>query len=726
MLQTTFTAEDALAVYTGIGSNDRRIPTRLITRTDFPSAPDRSIGLPVPYPYGDLSTPQSTTAPPSWVQVPARGSVYDGEGWIMGHGDIADPPASPTNVAATPMGSGGSLNLGDVPSNTYYVIVTAVTAAGVEGDPGPFLQDGETAIIAANSSRVDVTWTAASGASVYRAYIGYSYFGIRFAQYIETAGTSCTFDKVPPFGVDATTGNISTGATLIQYQQSAYYYAVSAIRSDGETGRSLVAQGKKAPYQRPIHLEWTAVSGATSYRIYKRPDFSTKYLWRFDTTGTSFDDDLTNATAIDIANETTPAGLLPCVHVGFKTDSSGFRWQAFLVAGCAIKSITNVYTGGVLLDSGNFGVTFAVPGKTNFSTYFGATPYTEINGRRYTLLYARGPQADAAVDGTRPIAITLQGIEATGDSSGTLISSLPDQYEHALRNLVLRDYQTGNWATSGPMWGDTPTDVDLVDGTSFDTATTVWAARGPGSCPGAWVLGLSGSGALEQQTVRTWLARLNHSVDGYGGFSRKSQYVLKLINEAADTSAAVKMSATLGINGDTFAIEDRPDEIENRITVRFAVDPINAVWNEIIVEDKDAQTAIDGEIKPYTLTLWAIRSAAVAYEIANRRLQRRKFPYRIVRWESDMGGLTVDLGDIVKLTHPDGAGASGWTNRLVYVTRHEFHPDRFVVQFEGLDLTGIIATVDSLPVPSATVESIGSDVTPWWQWEMAGQSVDAA
>ena len=54
-----------------------------------------------------------------------------------------------------------------------------------------------------------------------------------------------------------------------------------------------------------------------------------------------------------------------------------------------------------------------------------------------------------------------------------------------------------------------------------------------------------------------------------------------------------------------------------------------------------------------------------------------------------MGGLTVDLGDIVRVSHPDGAGALGWTDRPVFLTRHEFNPDRFVVEFEGLDLGGI-------------------------------------
>lgn len=717
MLLITLTAEDALAVYTGIGSNDRKIPTRLITRTDFPTAPDASVDLPVPYPYGNLSVPHSASAPPQWVPDPARGTAPESTSatWVIGHADIATPPTAPTNVAAVATGSGGSLNLGDVPANTYYVIVTSIDANGNESDPEPFLQDAESATISADGSKIDVSWTASGDATAYRAYIGYYYYYVRFSQYIQTASTSCTFDKVPPFGTDATTSTISTGATLTQYAPNNYYYAVSAIVSDGETSKSQVGQAKHAPYPRPIHLEWTAVTGATGYRIYKRPDFSDKYIWRFDTTSTSFDDDLTNATAIDISGVPDPAGLLPCVHVGERYDSAGIAWQAFLVAGCAVKSITNVYQGGLVVDPGNFGVTFAVPGKTNFSTYFGATTYVEINGRRYTLLYVRGPQADAAVSGERPITVTLQGIEATGDGSGALITELPQQYEHLLRNLVLRDYETGNWETVGPTWGDTPTDVDLVDGLTFDTVSTIWAARGPGACPGAWVLGLSETGALEQVTVRTQLARLNQSMGGYGGFSRKSAYSVFVIDETADITSTERFTATAGINEGTFEIEDRPDEIENQILVRYALDAPHGVWSEFTVQDVDAQTAIGGEVKPYTLNLWAIRNQAVAYEIATRRLLLRKFPYRIVRWESDMGGLIPDLGDTVRVSHPDGMGTSGWTDRPVFITRHEFDTQRYVVQFDALDLAPVRVAQDPAQTWFGESVTIGevSGLPPW-------------
>jgi hypothetical protein len=728
MFQTTFTAEDALAVLAGLGQNERRVPTRLISRVDFPTAPDTSVDKPVPIPYGELRNTLSATAPPVLTGSAVYGAKNIDGVWALGFGARPSSATPPTAITLTAAAS-GTLSA-DVPDSTYGVIVTAVDANGIESDPKPYYTNqlagsgrgtfdtGVETVTVNGSQKIQVSWSGGSGAVTYRCYLAYYYYGAQFTQVIETASTSCEFTAGPAWTEEVTPDNITPAADPSTFVQ-VWEYAVSAVMADGETAISSRAIGRSSPYARALKVEWLAVSGATGYRVYKRGPGQQQYILRFDVAAgaTSFDDDMTNATAVQIDGTPNPAGVLPCVYVGKRADSSGFQWDAFLVAGCAIKAITTVYQGGVAVNSGNFGVSFAVPTKTGFSTYFGSNPYVDINGRRYTLLYARGPQGDWAASGEKPITVTLQGVEATGDGSGTLITSLAQQYEHWLRNFVLRNYETGNWQTTGPTWGDSPTDVDLVDGTSFDTVETVWSARHSAGCPGAWIVGLSESGDLQQETVRTWLARLNQSLDVYGGFSRKSQYVVKIINELASLTGLPQFTATLGINADTFAIEDRPDEIENDITYRYALEAPVSSWTEGRVVDVDGQTAIDGEVKPYTLSLWAVRHAGMAYEIAARRLTRRKFPYRLVRWEADMGALTVDLGDTVLVSHPDGLGSSGWTDRPVFLLRHEFDPQRFVVMLEGLDLAALRSGSD-MGSEAPVVESVGTSgdgMPPWWQ-----------
>ncbi len=56
-----------------------------------------------------------------------------------------------------------------------------------------------------------------------------------------------------------------------------------------------------------------------------------------------------------------------------------------------------------------------------------------------------------------------------------------------------------------------------------------------------------------------------------------------------------------------------------------------------------------------------------------------------------MGALTVDLGDMVRLTHPDGLGASGWADRPVFIVRHEFDPGAFTIRLEALAVAGLLA-----------------------------------
>lgn len=691
MFRVTLSAEDKLALLTGIGVNDVQIPRAELTRAMFAELPTALVGSPLPYVLGDFSSVASATAPPAWATNTTRNMVYDGSGWIAGYGDAVSDAAPPLSLTLTEA-AGGSMNLGDVPSNTYYVAVVALDAQDDAATPFPLLPTGESVTITGNSKKIQVSWTEGSPVgTTYRAYLGQFYYGVRYHQYIETASTSCEFDAEPPFGVTPTPDNISTGASLATGGWI-WYYALSAIMGDGETTVGLPAQWVSYGIDRPAYLEWTAVAGATGYRLYKRSTVG--WVQRFDlSTVTNFTDDHTGALAVDIDALPVLAGAVPLTYVGRRADLNGVMYHAFLVSAGAVKSVLALYRDGVQMDAGHYGVDWFLPGGTGFAVRFGNNAI-DLAGQTMTLVYGIGPTADSFAAGENVLTCTMTGLETVGDSSGTVITDLSDQYEWLLRNLLLRDVRSGNWEVAGPMWGDTPIDVDQVDATSFATVQGIWDNRISGGCPGAWILGRGENGELQRETVRTWLARLNQSLDVYAGFSRKSQYVVKTIDETADLSTAPQYTPTGGINEGTFAIEDKPEQIENRVVIRYALDFRTGTWSETTVEDIDAQVAI-GEVKTYTLSLWAIRQPDVAYEIGLRRLARRKYPYRLVRWESDMGALTVDLGDTVLVTHPDGAGASGWTDRAVFILKHEFDPQRFVITLEGLDLDALITSLES-------------------------------
>lgn len=728
MFKITLTAEDKFALLMGMGTNDVLLPRQLLTRADFPDLPDTNVDLPSVIPYGDLSKLSSTASPPLLTGTPSNGAFYDVAGpahWRCGFGPMTSAVTPPTSVTAT-AASGGTLSA-NVYNSQYGVVVTAFDTNGLESDPYPYYTDYNDAgrgsfanAVAAGvdiayatvngSQKLNVSWSGATGTiTKYRVYLGWWYYGFRVTQWLETTATSCTFTANPASNATITPTNITPGAHPQSFS-ALWMYSISALMVDGETGLSEKEVGvNRCVYNRPFRIEWLPVTGAIGYRIYKEWwNSGGDAVYRFDVgVQTSFDDDLTNAGATVIDGPPQLAGLVPCPFVGMRTDQNGVSRYAFHVAGCAIKSIEQVFFGGTILDAGAFDATWAVPGKgTLYASAFGSNSFVDINGHRYTLLYVSGADGEAASTGEKAISVTLKGVESSARGTGTLLTSLADQYEHWLRNIVLRNRSTTDpWDSTGPMWNDTPNDVDLVDAQSFATVKSVWASRSPGSIPGAWVLGLDANGSLKQESVRTWAARLNQSLDVFAGFTRKSQYAVKIVNEAADLSTTPRYTAELGILSGSFRVTDRPEQMENQITTQYALDALHDTWAQILTEDINAQAAI-GEVKPYELKLWCVRRADIAAEIARRRLARRKFPYRMVSWESDMGALTIDLGDTVRITHPDGPGAGGWTDRACFIMKHDFDPQRFVITLEALDLDAVITQVSAqVTMPGAA--SIG-------------------
>jgi len=371
---------------------------------------------------------------------------------------------------------------------------------------------------------------------------------------------------------------------------------------------------------------------------------------------------------------------VPLIPVGTRTALNDSIWSAFLLCGHAITGIGSVYQDGTVIDPSRYGVDLCVPGKTGFPGLWGDTTYVDLNGNRYTLVYARGAIAEAAAQG-KPLSCAPQGIEDSATGTGTLITNLYSQYRHFMLNWVLNSYTAGSWVTVSPTWGDTPYDVPLIDDASFLVAQAVTTARVSGGYPGAFCVG-----ADRQETVRTWIARLNQSADCYCGFSRKSQFVVKVLDETQALTGLPRYTAQLGILADSFSVEDDTTVIETHIDYRYDHNYTDAAWESTgTEEDATLQTEL-GEVKPYSLDLYACRTATMAADIAQRRLARRKYPYRVVKWTSDMGALTIDLGDLVLVSHPDGLDSAGWTDRPAMILRHEFDPQTFVIRLEALDV----------------------------------------
>ena len=780
MLQITLEAEDRFSLYTGVGSNDVPMPQRTISTTDFPSAPASSSGKPVPIIYGD-PTPAisgtSATPPPTWNWDYPKGffpglpdiDPFGDDGRRLGvsrtgYGAMTGNLNPPTNVYCS-LSGGGDVDTGKIVwINCLLFSVATIDLDGDFSDPGTHHATlGDSAHgadgfqtnssggsnwaspyvpyychyieWAADDQTLTFNWAwpgAATTGWKVRVSVAWQYYGTRWHFYKEVAypATSTTMTDYPGAWPDRTT-EAPTGWTYYLSGIGGDQFHISALMADGETLLSRGVALSGGPYPRPMYVRWNAVTGALGYRLYKTPWSDNKSLdpagltmtgyWEFGsgtTSATITDYMLGTDTSNKISSTATVPGTVPTTYVGMLKDLNGVERNAFLVCGHAVKAITAVYQNGRAIASGAYGTAFWVPGQTGFTAAYGTT-YRDIGGRRYTLIYVSGSSADLAISGEQPISVIVKGIENVGDGTGTVITAIHDQYAHWLEHWVLRNYQTGNWATVPTTWGDQPYDVAVIDTSTFAVAKTVCEARLTGGYTGYVAIGADGAA-----TVRTWIARWNLSADCYSGFDRKSQYVIKVIDsDPTNADDAPVFTADAGIVADSFRIDDDVSAIENRITAVYSRN-----WNEtttsfqsgsgpvsftagnwqssLTAEDVDVQETI-GEVKPYTLELWAVTTTSQAWDIANRRLQRRKYPYRYVTWTCDMGGLTLDLGDIVKVSHPDGVGATGWTERPCFVIRHEFDPTNFTITITAVDLE--FAYTPSLSVAESVTLSAWQD-----------------
>jgi len=762
-----FKAKDILsAKFAAVGSNPLQVPSRTIEVDDFPDCPTEWIGKAVPIIYGSVTdTPfdADTGGGGSGTESgPVEARTYGGVpgGWWphglgldtpemggnqyshTGDDDViaavdADhrswctlPGDPPTNLAGSAI-SGGSL-----PDNfrggtqDYAFMVTAVNA-GVETDPS------QEVVVAAGQSgagrSVRLTWTAPSPApdGGYRVYFCNNPFAVppKFCKRGFVDGKFVMVGSNYVRRVDVAAGTTTVDITAEDQGVEAdfdvaYIYKITAVFPDGsESAASGEILGLSHPYPRPLQIRWRAYTGAVGYRIYRRAGDGDGAFDRtievgpngYDGIVHSIDgedqliycddfDDTATAVSVGTVNP-PPAGQVPAIYVGTEV-ISGTTWSRFLICGHAVKVIGNVYQNGTRIRDARYGSDVLCPGKTGWPH---ADDYVDINGRRYTLIYATGNVADEAIGGTKPLTVNVDGIEDVGDGTGALITDIHLQYLHCIQNWILGNYDAGAWLAT-PTFEDDPT-LKQVDDDSFVAASAVAAQRIAGGYVGAGVIGWNG----EQLTVREVVARFNVSGDVNSGFNRKCQFFVSMVDDSiAALATAVPLTDALNIISDTFQVKDDLAAHANLIPVSYARDYASRVdtgWlNQQDISDSPSITnyttgSIDGTARAPDLNLELVRDATTALDVAYRRLMRQKDPPRIVSFEIGLQGMNYDLGDVVQLTHYQGVGASGWAGQPMRIIRHEADPNNFSVALDCFDMqalfSGAFILGDETALPAA-------------------------
>jgi hypothetical protein len=706
-MQFRLTCQDYLSKFTGLEQDERQIPKRSLTRDDFADLPSEQVGKPAPIVYGDCSSQASATAPPVLALDPADGAVFQdlfGNGqkyWLMGFGPTGVLSA-PTGVTATEAG-GGTLVRGKVPLDTFFVLVTAVTGTGAESDPHTFV--GATGVtLTGDNKKIDVAWSAVGGATAYRVYMGYSFLDVGATQFIQTAGTSCSFTADPGYGTAATAANITPGANLVTFTES-WVYAVSALMADGETVISQQALGKSHPYRRPLRLEWQAVAGALGYYVYRR-NMRTKGVtpnatdtanwdrrWSVSSAVTFFDDDMLDTGVTMVTGTGAVNGAVPLIPCGMEVASDGSNWHRFMVACHAVKEISGLFVDGERVDASAYGVFACVPGQAGYSTYFpntGSPQYRDINGRRYTFVYGRGTVSAEVHGGQKKASVNVKGVESAGDGTGTLITDMFDQYLHFLRNFGFGDYQSGAWATTGPAWPDVTPAIETINDAAFAAAKAAAEVRIAGGYVGGGVIGGEG----QHDTLRAVLRKWNLSTDAMSGIDHLGQYAVWLLPDTVASSAgSQEYDQIRDVLAGSFKVRDVIEALENRLPYTYGRDYSRATWRsgELFVKDDTSITNYGEEKTAELLELWFVRNGTVAGDVVQRRLTRNKIPPRMVEWEAGLYGMNNDLGDVVLMTHAEGIGPAGYVRQPLFVVRHEFDANKKTVRFEAMDVARLFA-----------------------------------
>lgn len=449
-----------------------------------------------------------------------------------------------------------------------------------------------------------------------------------------------------------------------------------------------------------------------------------------------------------VAGADSGIGQCPAIYVGDYVLGDARTYHKFLICGHAVLSIDGVYTDngatgigtspasqvGDLSVTAGSGADWLVPGYDGWTDVFGdPTPYEDINGNRYTTIYGLvgNHQADVAAGfyptltpGSVALAVSVQGIEDEGDATGDLITDLLLQYRHCLQNWVFGNYASGPWLDT-PYFDDDPA-VPVMDDDSFDAASTLAQSRVPGGYRGDFMIGYTGPGSNSGSflQLRDLLTRFNQSADVNCAFNRRAQFFVSMLDDTASAAAtATNFSDLEDVFAATFNIQDDLPHQYNDVPFYHTEDFLGRLngsgtgtssaqsgWASPLsgVLDVSDAASITGNgvtlIAPPIL-MYMVRGQNVAtdpdiyaqgtltaLDVARRFLVRHKDPPRYVTFKVGLPGVNVELGDIVTVTHFEGVGSSGWTDRPVRVVQHEVDPNDYSVLLRCYDMQELLDT----------------------------------
>jgi hypothetical protein len=499
-------------------------------------------------------------------------------------------------------------------------------------------------------------------------------------------------------------------------------------------------------------VNWNAVPGADGYRVYMydgvgfdprgnaynttkvrfqaHDNVTTDGLWGYDYTivWRSWDDGEMYPNVTGGTEPTPPVVLYKTIYVDIGKglyrpryvgdyEIGGVVYRGALVAGHACAYLESAYRNGAVVDLETDPDWLTPRNAAAWAAAGFATPYTDINGRRYTLIYLKGTAGDLFAGVTQPdegqvaIAMNLWGAETVGDGSGAVIETPAQQALWLLNNFLAPDtpYQSGAYLTAQDTTYPHVPNLPLVDEPSFAAVDVAAADR----TPGGYVSAVAVVDAITALDLLAWFA--------VGGdfdflFNRKFQI-------GASMEPIYQSTGVAGVD-DVTNIVDRSFEILDEVTgAFFNIFPF-AHSRDLVGRFADGWGVIDETRSDVSIAMYeqertaprvelqilrgeTAQGAATILDVMARKRGRYQDPRRRVTLALPFSGLSYEPGDVFPITHIEGIGAEGWVDHDVRVARHEVDLDAGQVRLDCYDLESLWG-LSGLWAPDGTPDRDGA------------------
>ncbi len=578
---------------------------------------------------------------------------------------------------------------------------------------------------------------------------------------VNTPAVRLTRNPGIPIPWGAYAHDISGAGTLPHGRIWAY---VTSIKGTEESLLSNLA-GTSVDYDRALHVLWSRPQGSApadvdSYRVYFfdtaqgyvsddptiTQDSSTfiRFVTHDNTTfdssegGADFEVIIpdTSAGTDYLAGGTTTTsvetgkGLVKPIYVG-DTTIGGTVYRTGLICRCAISDIVGGFLDGVPIDLANHPDWLTWKNGAAWSGAGFSQPYTDINGRRYTVVYLKGAAGDALVGfsratpavsgGTAPdtsgVVFNIHGIESDGDGGGAVLVKPGEQMLHLLNNFIapVTPYQSGTYLQASDSTFEAVPDLPLVDDDTFSEVDLASEDRLAGGYETAGIIGENG----ELVSAIDALARICVSGDFDYGWNRKWQMIASR-EPIAPVTGLTPMTDVVNIVEGSFEITDQvTSEFFNIHPYVHSKDPSGRApsgWKVTgTVRDVLSISLYDQEVESPKWELHFVRSenaqqAATAEDVLLRKLFRFRDPRRKVTLRVPLSQLQAEPGDVISATHFEGIGANGWAGHQLRPQHKEVDPNTNSILFDCYDLELLFSggfilgdrTVQAASWPSAT------------------------